>query len=220
MIKLYKQCSVFIAVMSLFILLQSCSTEGSGLDSSTAKNAATGAATGAVVGGVVTGVGVPIGASAGAVVRVAFGCFFPENKTTLETLGAAGVSVMRLGDTVVITIPSNKLFEGYSVQISSSGNDILEQVAKLLEPMNKVKITIAAYAEAMAQSKKDLILTQWQAQTVSNYLWDHHVDVRLLYAIGYGGGHPMQYTPNKAVDKIVGDRANYRVEITLKDYVQ
>lgn len=146
--------------------------------------------------------------------------FFLQNKTVLEALGADGVSVMRLGDGVTIIIPSQALFKGYSVQISSSGNDILEQVSKLLEPMNKVKITVAAYAEAMTQTKKDLMMTQWQAQTVGNYLWSHPVNARLIYAIGYGGGHPVQYAPNKAINDIVGDRENYRVEITLKDYVQ
>lgn len=145
--------------------------------------------------------------------------FFAQNKTSLEALGAEGVSVMRLGDAVIITIPSRVLFQGYSVQVSSSGNDILKQVAKLVEPMSKVKITVAAYAEAMVQSKKDLMLTQWQAQTVSNYLWGQHVDARMIYAVGYGGGHPMQYVPNNAVNDIVGDYENYRVEITLKDYV-
>ena len=146
--------------------------------------------------------------------------FFETNKTALQALGADGVSVMRLGDAITIIIPSNTLFNGYSVQVSSSGNKILEQVAKLLEPMNKVKITVAAYAEAMAQSKKDLMMTQWQAQTVSNYFWDNHVNARMIYAIGYGGGHPVQYAPNKAINDIVGDHDNYRVEITLKDYVE
>ena len=146
--------------------------------------------------------------------------FFETNKTALQALGADGVSVMRLGDAITIIIPSTTLFNGYSVQVSSSGKEILEQVAKLLEPMNKVKITVAAYAEAMAQSKKDLMMTQWQAQTVSNYFWDNHVNARMIYAIRYGGGHPVQYAPNKVMNDIVGDHDNYRVEITLKDYVQ
>lgn len=146
--------------------------------------------------------------------------FVKQNKATLEALQAEGVSVMRLGDSVTIIIPSYSLFNGYSVQISSSGDEILLQVAKLLEPMNKVKITVAAYAKAMAQSKKDLMMTQWQAQTVSNYFWDHDVNARMIYAVGYGGGHPIQYAPNQAVDTLIGDRENYRVEITLKDYVQ
>ncbi len=146
--------------------------------------------------------------------------FFEKNKTAIQALGADGVSVMRLGDAITIIIPSQSLFNGYSVQVSSSGKAILEQVMQLLEPMNKVKITVAAYAEAMAQTKKDLMMTQWQAQTVSNYFWDNHVNARMIYAIGYGGGHPVQYEPNKAINNIVGDHDNYRVEITLKDYVQ
>ncbi len=146
--------------------------------------------------------------------------FFAKNKTAIQALGADGVSVMRLGDAITIIIPSQSLFKGYSVQVSSSGKNILEEVTKLLEPMNKVKITVSAYAESMAQTKKDLMMTQWQAQTVSNYFWDNHVNARMIYAIGYGGGHPVQYAPNKAINNIVGDHDNYRVEITLKDYVQ
>lgn len=142
-----------------------------------------------------------------------------QNTKIVDALNTYGVSIMQLGDRVVITIPSYELFQGYSVQFSGSADAILNQIATLLKPMNKVKITIAAYAEAMAQTKKDLMLTQLQAQTVSNYLWDQHVDARLFYAIGYGGGHPVQYDPNKAKNGIVGDRVNYRIEITLKDYV-
>lgn len=143
-----------------------------------------------------------------------------QNTTILNSLNGYNVSVMQLGDSIIITIPSQELFLGYSVQFSSSANTILNQVAQLLEPMQKVKITIAAYAESMVQSEKDLFLTEKQAQAVSHYFWDHHVDARMLYAIGYGGGHPVQYAPNKAINDIVGDRENYRVEITLKDYVQ
>lgn len=219
MLKLYKRHSALIATLFFSMWLQACSTEGSGFDSTTAKGAAAGAATGAVVGGV-TSVGIPVGAGVGAAVGGTYGYFLSKNKTTLQELGAYGVSVMRLGDNIIIIIPSNTLFKGYSTQFSKSGNDILEQIAKLLEPMNKIKITIAAYSNAPVQTEKDLFLTGKQAEAVSNHLWDQRVDARLIYAIGYGGGHPVQYAPYEAVDDIIGDYANYRVEITLKDYVQ
>lgn len=219
MSKLHTRYSALVATLFFSILLPACSTEGHGFDSPTAKGAAVGAATGAVVGGV-SGAGIPVGAGVGAAVGGTYGYFLSKHKTTLQALGAYGVSVMRLGDNVIITIPSNTLFVGYSVQFSTSGSDILNQVAKLLEPMNKVKITIAAYSNSPVQTEKDLFLTQKQAETVSNHLWDQHVDVRLMYAVGYGGGHPVQYAPYEVVDNVIGDRANYRVEITLKDYVQ
>jgi outer membrane protein OmpA-like peptidoglycan-associated protein len=120
---------------------------------------------------------------------------------------------------VTIIIPSQQLFIDYSVAISGSGDAILRQIVELLKPMNKVKITIAAYAAAPLQSEKDLFLTEKQAQTVSNYFWGHEVDARIIYAVGYGGGHPVQYQPNLALNDVVGDYSNYRVEITLKDYV-
>lgn len=205
-------------VFVLASMLQACTTEHSGLNSSTGKGAAMGAATGAVVGGV-SNVGIPVGAGVGAVIGGTYGYFFSKNPDALQILGSYGVSVMRLGDGVVITIPSVALFEGYSVEISRSGYTILEQIAVILEPMNKIEMTTAAYASSAVQTEKDLILTQHQAQTVSNYLWDHGVDARLFYAVGYGGGHPVQYAPYKAIDDIVGDYSNYRVEITLKDYV-
>ncbi len=205
-------------VFSCLFLLSACSTEGNGVDSSTAKGAGAGAVTGAVVGGV-SGASVPVSAGVGAAIGGVLGYIFSQHPTVLQSLGASGVSVMRLGDNVTIIIPSQKLFVDYSVKISSSGDNILQQVAKLLQPMNKVKISIAAYAAAPRQSERDLFLTEKQAQVVSNYFWDHDMDARMIYAVGYGGGHPIQYQPNLALNSVVGDYTNYRVEITLKDYI-
>lgn len=136
-----------------------------------------------------------------------------ENKrgdAVTQRLGSYGVAVMRLGDQVVLTIPSTNLFEGYSVEISSSGQQILQGVLQLLKPMSNVTINIAAYAASPQQTEQDLFLTEKQAETVSSYLWNHHIDARLLTAVGYGGGHPVQYN---------NSQKNYRIEISLKDYV-
>lgn len=214
----YNSLGLLFSVLLLSCSLSSCSTEGSGLDSTTAKGAGAGAVAGAVVGGV-SGSSIPVSAGVGAAVGGIIGYFLSQDTTVLQSLGKEGVSVMRLGDNVTIIIPSQKLFNDYSVEVSSSGYTILDQIIELLKPMNKVKITIAAYAEAPVQSKKDLFLTDKQAQTVGNYFWDHQLDARLFYTVGYGGGHPIQYQSNLALNDVIGDYTNYRVEITLKDYV-
>lgn len=75
--------------------------------------------------------------------------FSSQDQHVLKTLKSDGVSVMRLGDDVVIIIPSSALFRGYSVGFSNSGRDILNQVATLLMPMNKIKITIAVRIQVL-----------------------------------------------------------------------
>lgn len=211
-----KKKSYFSACL-LAIGLQACSTENSGVHSSTAQGAAAGAVAGAVVGSV-THLGVPLGAGAGAVIGGWFGYVLSQHQGAADILGAYDVSIMRFGDEVVLVIPSDRLFDGYSIQLSASGQSLLAALLSLLQPMNKVTVNIAAYAASSIQTEKDLFLTQKQAETISNYLWDHALDARLFTAVGYGGGHPIQYTPNRVLEDVRGYEENYRVQISLKDY--
>ncbi|MCD8525361.1 MAG: OmpA family protein [Gammaproteobacteria bacterium] len=219
MTKILKSLLTLMAVFSICALfLSACTTEGSGVDSTSVKSVGAGAAAGAMIGGL-SGTSIPVSAGIGAAVGGVVGYWLSCHQSVLEKLSAKGVSIMRFGDQIRITIPSQRLFVDYSVKISAEGQEILNQIAEILAPMNKVAITIAAYSPAVLQSDKDLFLTEKQAQAISNYFWDQHVDTRLIYAVGYGGGHPMQYDPNPAFNDLFGDRANYRVDITLKDYV-
>jgi len=219
MIKILKSVLEFTAVFSVCTLfLCACTTEGNGLDSTTVKSVGVGGATGAIIGGV-SGTSIPVSAGIGAAIGGVVGYWLSYNQSALEKLSAKGVSIMRFGDQIRITIPSQRLFVNYSVKISCEGREILNQIAEILAPMNKVTITIAAYSPAVLQSDKDLFLTEKQAQAISNYFWDQHLDTRLIYAVGYGGSHPMQYEFNPALKDLFGDRENYRVDITLKDYV-
>lgn len=134
---------------------------------------------------------------------------FDEHQQVLASeLQNKGVSFMRLGDDILIVAPSELIFSGDSPKISARGTGTLKLIAKVIAPMTKVSINIAAYYPG-EQSRKALTLTSAQALKVSNYLWRAGVDARLMIAKGYGGGHPIKSKSN--------DGENYRVEIRLQD---
>ena len=131
-----------------------------------------------------------------------------EYAQQLSDLQRDGISYMRLGDGVLIVLPSELIFSGSSPQISVRGSSALKMVAKVIAPMTKMSVNISAYYPG-EQSRKALTLTSAQARRVSNYLWRAGVDTRLMIARGYGGGHPVR------IER--GNDENYRVEIRLQD---
>lgn len=138
------------------------------------------------------------------------------SKSDIDWLQTKGVSVDRLGDHVMIIIPSHLIFDGYSVHLSGSSDVILNMIAKIIKPMGKERVNVAAYSPSLTQSKKDLLVTGKQADIVGKYLWRQGISSRLIYAVGYGGGHPVKVGENNAnIDSI-----NYRVVITLQQMTE
>lgn len=135
------------------------------------------------------------------------------DEQSITDLELQGVSVNRLGDHMLLVIPSHLLFQGYSVRFAPTAEDVLGRVVTLVKPVSKVRMTIEAYAPAHQQSERDLVMTEAQAQQIRQYLWRQGVNTRLLYAVGYGGGHLLsQQDADMSLLSI-----NYRVMIKLEE---
>lgn len=135
------------------------------------------------------------------------------DKSAIYHLQKQGVSVDRMGENIMINIPSSLLFDGYSAALTGAANSVLSMVADIIEPMTKVEVNITAYSASEKQSKKDLLVTDLQAQNVARRLWRLGVDARLMYSTGMGGGHPVSV--NKEGQPV--GSINSRVVIVLKD---
>ena len=136
-----------------------------------------------------------------------------SNKSDIYHLQKKGVSVDRMGEYIMITIPSSLLFDGYSATLSDSANTTLSMVADIVEPMTKVSVKVSAYSSAAKQSQKNLLVTDMQAQNVAHRLWRLGVDTRLMYSTGMGGGHLVS-TDKKGLS---AGSINSRVVIALRD---
>lgn len=136
-----------------------------------------------------------------------------SGKGEIYSLQKKGVSVYRIGEHVMITIPSSLLFKGYSSTLLDSANTTLSMVAKIIEPIAKISVNITAYSAAAEQSQKDLVVTNKQAQNVAHRLQRLGVDARLISSAGMGGGHLVSVSEKG----LSAGSINSRVVITLRD---
>lgn len=144
---------------------------------------------------------------------VVTGCGGESKNKDFRQLQSQGVSVNRLGEHVMFTVPSSLLFSGGSANLLSSGEASLRLIADAIEPMTKVAVYISVYSASEKQSKKDLVITDAQAQRVAHQLWRLGIDSRLMYSTGMGGGHPV--STNKKGEPT--GSMNARVVIALRD---
>ena len=139
-----------------------------------------------------------------------------SGESQIYHLQKEGVSVDRMGEYIMLTIPSSLLFDSGSAVLSPSANTTLSMVADIIEPMMKVAVNITVYSASAVQNKKALYVTDLQAQSVLHRLWRLGVDARLMYATGMGGGHLV-----KVDDKgQPSGPLNARVIIKLRDLTQ
>jgi len=169
---------------------------------------AAGALTGAVYGGTA---GAVEGAAIGAILGASYGAYIDSKTTLTDQLENRGVTVIILGDQILIVIPSSRLFYPMTPSLKTQSYSTLALVAAYINGYTKILVKIAAYSSRTGSPEVALSLTQQQAEQVSKTLQASGIDARLLYAVGCGGSHIVQ--PNESE---WGVSDNYRIEITLE----
>lgn len=128
-----------------------------------------------------------------------------------QQLESRGVTVVVLGDQILIVMPSSLIFDEYSSRIKSSAHSTLDLVTAYINNYTKMLVNVAAYTGNTGSRRIDLALSKEQASHVARYLYDAGLDARVLHAAGYGG--------KRLVQKNTDDwdfNMNYRIEITLE----
>ncbi len=158
------------------------------------------------------------------------GCSHPDNtpvivktvaqqrQSDIHALKNQGVSVMTMGQTVKIFIPSDSLFvDGSSNLQQDYVNDTLSKIASYIKSFSTEHVSVAAYSDNRQPRsdpvKRKLALTDRQAQVVSTQLWSNGVDTRLMVAKGFGAKHSIAWNGSQT-----GRRDNRRVEISFRFY--
>lgn len=124
------------------------------------------------------------------------------------SLESQGVNVFHRGETVTLVMPSEHVFAYMSSELNPAYAPVLRDAARLIKTYSIVTVKVAAYS-----STNNKTLTTTQAKKVLRCLEDHHINVRLLYAVGYG--NKGKVASNKTFR---GRQANYRVEISFRYY--
>lgn len=183
--------------------------------SNTAKGAGIGAAVGGIAGALINkgdrGKGAVIGAALGAGVGGGIGYYMDQQEAQLrQALEGSGVSVTRVGDSIVLNMPGNITFDTDRSEVKSSFYDVLNSVALVLQKFNKTDIRVSGHTDSTGSREYNQKLSQLRAESVADYLERHGVEPGRIYSVGYGEDRPIADNRTAA-----GRAANRRVEIEI-----
>jgi flagellar motor protein MotB len=131
-------------------------------------------------------------------------CCLAKDPRLINKLHRDGVQVERMGDKVLIILPSDAFFFQKSTRLNPAYYPALTNVIAFINCYEKIEIKVAAYTDSCGCTEENLGLTRNQATNLASYLWNHGLDARLIYPVGYGEACP-----------IGTDCHNRRIEITL-----
>ena len=186
--------------------------------SNTTGGAIVGAGGGAVVGGLIgvaTGndprVTALIGAGFGGLTGAAIGKYMDQQEAELRAqLQGTGVSVTRVGQQIILNMPSNITFGVDSAVIQPQFSETLVSVGLVLKKFNKTVVDVYGHTDSSGSDSYNLELSQKRATAVATVLANQGVDQRRFYITGKGEEDPIASTSNEA-----GRAQNRRVEIML-----
>lgn len=187
-----------------------------------ASNAAVGTGIGAVAGalgglivGETTGANtrdaVLIGAGIGALTGGGIGLYMDQQEAELRAqLQGTGVSVTRVGNNIVLNMPSNITFDTDQDAIKPQFFSVLSSVSLVLKKFNRTLVDIYGHTDSDGSEEYNFNLSQRRAGSVASFLGSQGVDSRRFVIRGYGESRPIASNATAA-----GKSANRRVEIQI-----
>lgn len=191
--------------------------------SNTAGGALIGTGGGAVVGALLGGatgndprIGALIGAGLGGLTGAAIGNYMDQQEAELRAqLQGTGVSVTRVGNQIVLNMPSNITFELDKATVQPQFNQTLVSVALVLQKFDKTTVDVYGYTDSSGDDNYNLNLSQRRAVAVATILANQGVDQRRFFIQGRGEADPIA---SNATEE--GRAQNRRVEIQLSPVSQ
>ncbi|MGV8937521.1 MAG: OmpA family protein [Allorhizobium sp.] len=185
--------------------------------SNLAGGAVLGAALGAVGGAVIGGGGrdsrngALIGAGIGALAGGAIGSYMDNQEAELRAqLQGTGISVTRMGDRIILNMPSNITFATDQDRVNPGFYPTLNSVAIVLRKFEKTLIDVNGHTDSTGSQEHNQALSERRALSVADYLGSQGIDQRRVSALGFGQNQPI--ASNATPD---GRAQNRRVEIQI-----
>ncbi len=186
--------------------------------SNTTGGAIVGAGGGAVAGAIIgsaTGadprVAALIGAGIGGLTGAAIGRYMDQQEAELRAqLEGTGVSVTRVGNQIVLNMPSNITFGVDSATVQPQFNETLISVGLVLRKFNKTIIDVYGHTDSSGSDQYNQDLSQRRAVSVATILANQGVDQRRFFIEGRGEEDPIASNASES-----GRSQNRRVEIQL-----
>lgn len=188
---------------------QISNTTGGGL-----LGAGGGAVAGAIVGsatGADPRVAALIGAGIGGLTGAAIGNYMDQQEAELRAqLQGTGVSVTRVGQQIILNMPSSITFDVDSARVQPQFNETLISVGLVLKKFNKTIVDVYGHTDSSGSDAHNQDLSQRRAVAVATILADQGVDRRRFFIEGKGESDPIASNASES-----GRAQNRRVEIQL-----
>lgn len=115
-------------------------------------------------------------------------CFPEQQDARSSALTQHGLRVERLGDHIEIIFSASQVFSDMKTATLNDGfqHETAVTVAKFLSCFRKTNVSITAYTNLMPTSAENFSLSQQQAKSIMNALWDSGLNTRIMGAIGGG----------------------------------
>lgn len=208
---------IVLSVVATAVLASACTTDpytGEQKVSNTAGGAVLGGLAGAALGTLAGGNdrrNALIGAGIGALAGGAIGSVMDQNENALrQQLQGTGVSVTRVGNQIVLNMPSDITFATDQDSVKASFYPVLNSVALVLKKYNQTTVDVFGHTDSTGSDQHNFDLSQRRALSVANYLSSQGVDSRRFAVTGFGKTRPV--APNSTAE---GRAQNRRVEIQL-----
>lgn len=212
----------FLVVIAATLALTACTTTNPYTGQSQLSNTAGGALigtgggalAGALVGAAVGGdprVGALIGAGVGGLTGGAIGNYMDQQEAELRAqLQGTGVSVTRVGQNIVLNMPSNITFGTDQAAVQPQFNQTLVSVALVLKKFDKTIVDVYGHTDSTGSVSHNMSLSQRRAVSVATLLANQGIDQRRFYIEGKGPNSPIA---SNATEQ--GRAQNRRVEIQI-----
>lgn len=210
-----------IAITMLAFMLSACTTNpftGEQQVSNTAVGAGAGIGLGA-------GVGALVGAAAGADVRKAaligaglglltgtgIGIYMDNQEAKLrKQLQGTGISVTRVGDSIVLNMPSNVTFATNKSDVKPQFYSTLNSVSLVFKEYKQTLINVVGHTDSSGDANANFDLSRRRAASVAQYLEAQQLDANRFSVEGHGASDPIASNATPS-----GKAQNRRVEITI-----
>jgi outer membrane protein OmpA-like peptidoglycan-associated protein len=213
---------IVLSVTTASFLLVACTTNPYTGESQVSKGllgagtgAAVGAAAGALLGGttsIKTRKAALIGAGIGALAGGGVGVYMDQQEAKLrQRLANSGVSVTRVGDNIVLNMPSNITFDTDQSDVKPSFYDVLESVGIVLQEHNQTYVDVVGHTDSDGSDDYNYDLSRRRANSVAQYLVSQQLDPNRFSVEGRGEREPIASNSSTR-----GKAQNRRVEITLQ----
>lgn len=131
-----------------------------------------------------------------------------ENKL-YDSLRKPGVSVQRAGTDVVVIMVRDAIMEMNAPEISRTGDENLNIIAKILNQYDATFVEIAGYTDSMRDKNAARAFTLDMAERIGVYMNQHGIKNSRMFIVGRGATRPI------AAQDEWGRLTNRRIELRI-----